>query len=65
MPTVDILDPMMKAIYQLTGYEPRREPGLLHKLDDDYFRKIEAVEFAVKYDDGKGPRGLYTLILSY
>ncbi|NLT95580.1 MAG: kinase/pyrophosphorylase [Clostridia bacterium] len=56
--TVDILDPMMKAIYQLTGYEPRREPGLLHKLDDDYFRKIEAVEFAVKYDDGKDPRGI-------
>jgi regulator of PEP synthase PpsR (kinase-PPPase family) len=58
LPTVDILDPMMKAIYQLTGYEPRREPGLLHKLDDDYFRKIEAVEFAVKYDDGKDPRGI-------
>lgn len=58
LPTVDVLDPMMKAIFKLTGYEPRREPGLLHKLDDDYFRKIEAVEFAVKYDDGKDPRGI-------
>ncbi|MDK2824062.1 MAG: [pyruvate, water dikinase]-phosphate phosphotransferase / [pyruvate, water dikinase] kinase [Clostridia bacterium] len=58
VPTVDILGPMMKGVHKLTGYEPRREPGLLHKLDDDYFRKIEAIEFAVKYDDGKDPRGI-------
>jgi len=56
--TVDVLGPMMRGVHQLTGYEPRREPGLLHKLDDDYFRKIEAIEFAVKYDDGKDPRGI-------
>ncbi|MFZ7103734.1 MAG: pyruvate, water dikinase regulatory protein [Peptococcaceae bacterium] len=56
--TVDVLGAMMKGVKDLTGYEPRREPGLLHKLDDDYFRKIEAVEFAVKYDDGKDPRGI-------
>lgn len=58
LPTVDVLGPMLKGVHQLTGYEPRREPGLLHKLDDDYFRKIEAIEFAVKYDDGKDPRGV-------
>jgi len=56
--TVDVLGSMMKGVKLLTGYEPRREPGLLHKLDDDYFRKIEAIEFAVKYDDGKDPRGI-------
>ncbi|MFZ5946068.1 MAG: pyruvate, water dikinase regulatory protein [Bacillota bacterium] len=55
---IDILGPMMKGVKTLTGNEPRREPGLLHKLDDDYFRKIEAIEFAVKYDDGKDPRGV-------
>src|SRR5699024_3677145 len=33
-------------------------PGLLHKLDRDYFRKVEAIEFAVKYDDGRDPRGI-------
>ncbi len=27
-------------------------------MDDHYFRKIEAVEFAVRYDDGKDARGL-------
>jgi regulator of PEP synthase PpsR (kinase-PPPase family) len=30
----------------------------VHQLDDEYFRRVEAIEFAVKYDDGKDPRGL-------
>jgi len=34
------------------------EPGLVHKLDEDYFKKVEAIEFAVKYDDGRDPRGI-------
>ena len=33
-------------------------PGLLHSITDDYFRRIEAVEFAVKNDDGAEPRNL-------
>ena len=31
--------------------------GIIHKLDEEYFRKVEAIEFAVKYDDGKNPAG--------
>lgn len=38
--------------------EPRLEAGLVHKLDEDYFKKIEAIEFAVKYDDGRDTRGI-------
>ncbi len=41
-----------------TNQKPLQEPGLVHKLDEDYFKKIEAVEFAVKYDDGRDPRGI-------
>lgn len=55
---VDIMGPMMAAMARVTGVEPRLEPGLVHKLDEGYFRRVEAVEFAVKYDDGKDPRGL-------
>ncbi len=32
--------------------------GLVRKLDDDYFKRVEAIEFAVKYDDGRDPRGI-------
>ena len=30
---------------------------MVHKLDQEYFKKVEAIEFAVKYDDGKNPSG--------
>jgi len=32
--------------------EPRHQPGLLHGYTDDYFKRVEAVEFAVRHDDG-------------
>lgn len=56
--TVDIIGPMLNKIETLTGKEPRYEPGLVYRLDEDYFRKVEAIEFAVKYDDGRDPRGI-------
>ncbi|MDN5347482.1 MAG: [pyruvate, water dikinase]-phosphate phosphotransferase / [pyruvate, water dikinase] kinase [Clostridia bacterium] len=56
--TVDLLGPMMEAIAAFTGVKPRLEPGAIRRLDEEYFRKIEAIEFAVKYDNGKDPRGI-------
>ncbi|SOC36319.1 pyruvate, water dikinase regulatory protein [Ureibacillus acetophenoni] len=56
--TFDLLGPMISLFEQETAQKPLEEPGLVHKLDEDYFKKIEAVEFAVKYDDGRDPRGL-------
>ena len=38
--------------------QPNHQPKLLRKLDEEYFRRVEAIEFAVKYDDGRDPRGL-------
>lgn len=58
IPTVDLMTPALDAIETVLGYEPKRESGLIRKLDENYFRKVEAVEFAVKYDDGKDPRGI-------
>lgn len=58
IPTVDILGPMINVLTKVSKHVPRMEPGLLRRSDDEYFRKVEAIEFAVKYDDGKDPRGL-------
>ncbi|HHW61034.1 MAG TPA: kinase/pyrophosphorylase [Syntrophomonadaceae bacterium] len=55
---VDILGPIIEAFKQASNIEPRREPGLLRKIDEMYYRRVEAVEFAVRYDDGKDPRGI-------
>ena len=58
VPVVDVLGPMIDALALLSGGTPKLKAGLLHKLDKNYFRKVEAIEFAVKYDDGKDPRGI-------
>ncbi len=58
IPSVDLMTPAMNAIAEVVNKEPKRESGLIRKLDENYFRKIEAVEFAVKYDDGKDSRGI-------
>ena len=57
VPTVDILGPLIGILGDKTGLKPSHIPNITHRLDEQYFRKVEAVEFAVKYDDGKDPRG--------
>lgn len=57
IPTIDIMGPVVRGLGTLLGQVPKGQPGLMHKLDEEYFRRVEAVEFAVKYDDGKDPRG--------
>ena len=56
--TVDILGPLIGVLSSQTGMEPTHTPNIIHRLDEQYFRKVEAIEFAVKYDDGKDPRGV-------
>ena len=58
IPTIDIMTPPLIALENILGYPPKREPGLIRRLDENYFKKVEAVEFTVKYDDGKDPRGV-------
>lgn len=58
VPAVDIMGPMMEALARELGTMPKMKPGLIHRLDKNYFRKVEAIEFAVKYDDGKDSRGI-------
>lgn len=55
---VDVLGPMLKAIEKNSGLIPKNQAGLIHALDHEYFKRVEAIEFAVKYDDGKNPLGL-------
>lgn len=55
---VDIMGPMMQAFVDTFNDAPLAKPGLLHRLDEDYFRRVEAMEFAVRCDDGRDPQGL-------
>lgn len=55
---IDLLGPLVDQLGESLNEQPLEEPGLVRKLDEDYFKKIEAIEFAVKYDDGRDPRGI-------
>src|SRR5699024_8008814 len=55
---IDIIGPVIDAMQKTFNKEPKLEPGLLYKLDKDYFKRIEAIEFAVRYDDGRDARGI-------
>ncbi|SIQ86207.1 pyruvate, water dikinase regulatory protein [Halanaerobium kushneri] len=58
VPYIDVMAPCLNTFTDFLGQEPVRESGVIRKLDEDYFKRVEAVEFAVKYDDGKDPRGI-------
>ena len=53
----DLLGHPIDSISRVAGVAARMEPGARAPLDATYFKRIEAIEFAVKYDDGVG-RGL-------
>jgi len=55
---IDLLGTFIETLEGRTGRKSRQEPGLNHVLDEDYFRKVEAVEFAVKYDDARDTSGV-------
>jgi len=50
---IDVLGPVLESLSRLLGRQPVGTPGLYRKLREDYFRRVEAIEFAVGHDDGR------------
>ncbi len=51
---VDLLGPLLTALDSYFGVQSEHhEAGLLRAVDDRYFRRIAAIEYTVKHDDGK------------
>ncbi len=53
----DLLAQPLEAVAKVSGRSAEMRPGARPPLDESYFRRIAAIEFAVKNDDGLG-RGL-------
>jgi len=56
---VDLLGPLIARLADRLSAQPRNQPGLLHSFSDEYFQRVEAVEFAVLHDDGANLATLY------
>jgi [pyruvate, water dikinase]-phosphate phosphotransferase / [pyruvate, water dikinase] kinase len=50
----DLLGHPIDAVAKVSGQSARMQPGARPPLNEAYFRRISAIEFAVKYDDGVG-----------
>jgi regulator of PEP synthase PpsR (kinase-PPPase family) len=50
----DLLAEPLEAVARVSGRAARMEPGAQPPLDEEYFRRIAAIEYAVKTDDGLG-----------
>src|SRR6476619_4319987 len=50
----DILGPPLASIAKVSGRAAQMKPGARPPLDSAYFRRMAAIEFAVKFDDGVG-----------
>lgn len=51
------LTELIHMIQNKAEVAPVEESGLLQQMDQNYFDRVSAIEFAVKYDDGKNNKG--------
>lgn len=52
VPHLSVLDPVVNMIGMVLGKSADQRPGAQHRLDDAYFERMKAVDFAVTHDDG-------------
>ncbi|MCX7828920.1 MAG: kinase/pyrophosphorylase [Thermanaerothrix sp.] len=55
---VDILGPILEILGKRLNRQPLETPGLLRRMDEEYFRRVKAIEFAIRCDDGRSPEML-------
>ena len=54
----DLLGHPIEAVAKVSGLPAKMEAGAPPKLDSSYFKRMAAIEFAVRFDDGAGAHGL-------
>lgn len=58
VPCMPVLDHLIKGLSAYTGLPSKGIPGLQHALDEAYFNRIDAVDFALTFDDGQSLDGI-------
>jgi regulator of PEP synthase PpsR (kinase-PPPase family) len=50
--TIDLMWPLLMRLSNRLSNLPAEKPGLYHETHKDYFRRIEAMEYTFRHDDG-------------
>ena len=58
VPCIAIMAPVLEGLARALKQTPKCRPGLQHKLDDLYFKRIAAIDFAMSFDDGQRSEGI-------
>lgn len=58
VPCVAVLDPIIRSLSSYLGVHAKGVPGLQHAMDDAYFKRVSAVDFAMRFDDGRSLKGV-------
>jgi regulator of PEP synthase PpsR (kinase-PPPase family) len=53
VPCISVLQPIMAAFGGFLDIEQQARPGRQHVLDNEYFARISAMDFAMSHDDGQ------------
>ena len=53
VPAISVLDPLLNAMADYLGLEQTMRTGGQYELDEDYFRRISAVDYTLAHDDGQ------------
>jgi hypothetical protein len=56
---IDVIGDFIVQLSIFLQEKPMAIPGRQYILDEEYFRRIDAINFSVKHDDGKLPQGLH------
>jgi regulator of PEP synthase PpsR (kinase-PPPase family) len=56
---IDFITPLLYKLAEFLEMSPQEVPGLMYTMNSEYYRRMEAVDFTVKQDDGQEPRNLY------
>jgi hypothetical protein len=58
MPCIAALDPLVSAMLRYLGVPLTRRVGVQHAMDNDYFNRMDALNYAIGHDDGQGNQDL-------
>ena len=58
MPCIAALDPLVSSLQRYLGASISRRVGVQHALDNDYFNRMDALNYAIGHDDGQGGQDL-------
>lgn len=58
VPSTPVLDPIIHNLSKYLNLPAKGVPGLQHTMDEAYFKRVEAIDYAMRFDDGKKMSGL-------